>query len=135
MNNNTFTKEERLCSKRLIDSLFHSGSSFVLYPFRIVFCQAADIAVPAQVIISVSKRRYKKAVTRNLLKRRMREAYRTQKKEILYSFLEDHHLNLLIAIQYVGKTELSFAEMKVKLALALNKLKNESNHLYLGKDH
>ncbi|QQT24326.1 ribonuclease P protein component [Sphingobacterium spiritivorum] len=135
MNNNTFTKEERLCSKRLIDSLFHSGSSFVLYPFRIVFCLAADITVPAQVIISVSKRRYKKAVTRNLLKRRMREAYRTQKKEILYSFLEDHHLNLLVAIQYVGKTELPFSEMKVKLALALNKLKNESTHLYLGKDH
>ncbi|COY55800.1 ribonuclease P [Mycobacterium tuberculosis] len=33
----TFTKEERLCSKRLIDDLFHNGSSFVVYPFRVVF--------------------------------------------------------------------------------------------------
>lgn len=106
----TFTKEERLCSKRKIDSLFHSGSSFIVYPFRVVYLVGPDQENPnpAQVIISVSKRRFKHAHERNRIKRLMREAYRLQKQEFLYQDLNKLSMHLDLAIQYVGKEELSY---------------------------
>ncbi|WP_270089594.1 ribonuclease P protein component [Sphingobacterium sp. SYP-B4668] len=135
MENFTFKKEERLCSKRLIDSLFHNGSSFVLYPFRIVFWVTADLDATAQVIISVPKRRFKKAVSRNLLKRRIREAYRLQKQANLYAQLPLNQGSLLFAIQYVGKTTLSFTEISAKLGLALQRMQHESHPLYLAENN
>ena len=106
----TFTKEERLCSKRKIDSLFHSGSSFIVYPFRAVYLVGPDQEnpTPAQVIISVSKRRFKHTHERNRIKRLMREAYRLQKQEFLYQDLNKLSMHLNLAIQYVGKEELSY---------------------------
>jgi ribonuclease P protein component len=75
----TFKKEERLCSTKLLDKLFHSGSSFLLYPFRFTWMPIDEQEAPVQVVIQVSKRRYKRAVDRNLIKRRIREAYRLTK--------------------------------------------------------
>lgn len=130
----TFTKEERLCSKRLIESLFHSGFSFVLYPYRVVLqlVPHGDLPGPAQCILSVSKRRYKRAVDRNSLKRRMREAYRLQKGD-LYTFLEEHSLNLLIAFQYVGKEQLPYASLEKRMTILIAKIKDEITKSHLGK--
>ncbi|WP_240775570.1 ribonuclease P protein component [Sphingobacterium psychroaquaticum] len=130
----TFTKEERLCSKRLIDDLFHNSFSFVLYPYRIVFQPkpSEDHVSPAQSILSVSKRRFKRAVDRNAVKRRMREAFRLQKEE-LYLFLQEHSLNLLVAFQYVGKEQLPYVYMYERMGLTITKLKDEITNSYLGK--
>ncbi|WDF67899.1 ribonuclease P protein component [Sphingobacterium oryzagri] len=134
----TFKKEERLCSKRRIDGLFHNGSSFVLYPYRIVFTLAepaeSTASVPVQCILSVSKRRFKRAVDRNFIKRRMREAYRLQ-KSFLYDFLHEHSLHLLVAFQYVGKEKLPSAQLHQRMLQVLGKLKDESSKLYLEMDH
>jgi len=130
----TFKKEERLCSKRQIESLFHNGSSFVLYPYRVVFVRASDLETldtPAvRCILSVSKKRFKRAVDRNFLKRRMREAYRLQ-KSILTRFLDEHSLHLLVAFQYVGKEMLPSAQLHQRMELVLGRLKDESTKLYL----
>lgn len=129
----TFTKEERLCSKRWIDHLFDNGSSFIVYPFRMVYTQApSELPYPVQTIISVSKRKFKKAVVRNYYKRRMREAYRLEKHN-LYDFLTEHSLHLLLTIQYVGKEDLPFAEMQAKMKQMLLKLKNEIAKSDLGE--
>ena len=126
MKNNTFKKEERLCSVRLIDSLFHKGSSFVLYPYRIVYyVQETESNVPAQTIISVSKRRFKKAVDRNAIKRRMRECYRLQKSTSLYPFLEEQQIQLLLAIQFVGKAPVAYDVMFHKLEKAITRFKDD----------
>ena len=117
----TFKKEERLCSKKLLDKLFHNGSSFLVYPFRVVSIpETLDVSSPAQVVIAVSKRKFKHAVDRNLIKRKVREAYRLNKETLLYSFLRERRLNLLIGIHYIGKEipEYQFVEKKLKLALA-----------------
>ncbi|WP_133639399.1 ribonuclease P protein component [Sphingobacterium paludis] len=134
--NYTFTKEERLCSKRHIDGLFHNGSSFVIYPYRVVFLTLKDqsSAIPVQCIISVSKRRFKKAVDRNTLKRRMREAYRLQ-KHTLHSFLREHDLHVHVAFQYVGKEKLPYAQFHQRMEVVLNKLSDECTKIYLGKNH
>ena len=120
----TFKKEERLCSKKLIEELFHNGSSFLLYPFRVVWMkQALPADVPVKVLINVPKRRFKKAVDRNLLKRRIRESYRLNKSDELYVFLEEHSSQLLLAFQYVGKEIAQFEMINKKLKLVLVQLK------------
>ena len=120
----TFKKEERLCSKKLIEELFHNGSSFLLYPFRIVWLRhSLPGDVPAQVVINVPKRRFKKAVHRNLIKRRIREIYRLNKGLELYSFLSDHSAQLLLGIHYVGKDIVEYHLMEKKFKLVLSQLK------------
>src|SRR4051812_25063013 len=100
----TFKKEERLCSKKLLETLFNNGSSFLLYPFRITSLPSVlNNNIPAQVVIGVSKRKFKRATDRNLIKRRIREAYRLNKEDLLYSFLKEQDLQILLSINYVGK--------------------------------
>jgi len=99
----TLTKEERLCNKKLIDGLFHNGSSFLCYPFKVSWVLNADQQVCAQILFSVSKRRFKKAVDRNLIKRRMREAYRLNKQQQLYAMLNDADKRIVFSLNYIGK--------------------------------
>ena len=116
----TFKKEERLCSKKLLEKLFSSGSSFLIYPFRITWLPSELPAdVPAQVVISVSKRKFKKAVTRNLLKRRIREIYRLHKAEFVYSFVK---APMALGINYVGNEINDYHMMEKKLKLVFQKL-------------
>ncbi|MBE8719512.1 ribonuclease P protein component [Sphingobacterium pedocola] len=123
---NSFKKEERLCSKRLIDSLFHSGSSFVVYPFRVVFLKSElPLSSHVQIILSVPKRRFKHAVSRNKIKRKMRECYRLQKNTALAPVASGNSLNLLLALQYVANEELSFQVMFSKMKIALAKIVDE----------
>ena len=119
----TFKKEERLCSKKLLDKLFHNGSSFLVYPFRIVSLpEALIVNFPAQVVIAVSKRKFKRAVDRNLIKRRVREAYRLNKAEFLYPFLTEKNLQMMISIHYVGKDIAEYQYVEKKLKKAFEKL-------------
>lgn len=136
MKKNTLSKEERLCSKRSIDGLFSKGSSFVLYPFRFVFLQTTDLVsepnqIPLKVLFSVPKRRIKLAVTRNLIKRRMREVYRLQKNDFLISYLDSHELALHLAIQYVANHPESYDLMYTKMEAALKKLQHEFSKMDL----
>jgi len=134
---NTFTKEERLCAKRRIDTLFKSGSSFVLYPFRVVFIfeknNLTDDIPSSQSIISVSKRRFKRAVDRNSIKRMMRESYRLQKSNDLIPFLLKHNVTLYLTIQYVGKQILAYDVFSTAMNKMLKKLQDECAEAYLEK--
>jgi len=122
----TFKKEERLCNKKLIDKLFHSGSSFLCYPFKASWLVADDDsqAVPVQLLISVSKRRYKHAVDRNTIKRRLREAYRLNKQQHLYDFLISSNKKIILSIGYVGK-QIESSELFDKKMLKLLKQLSE----------
>ncbi|MCY1523162.1 Ribonuclease P protein component [compost metagenome] len=130
---NTFRKEERLCSKKSLDLLFKNGSSFLLYPFRVSYLFVDEVQTyPAQVVINVSKKRYKHAVDRNLIKRRIREAYRLQKQELLYAELLERSDLLLLSLQYVGKKKYEYTFLEKKMMLVLKKLivqtkENETN--------
>src|SRR5690606_12961369 len=100
-----FQKEERLCSKKLLDELITNGSSFLLYPFRVSWKISSDEEqlFPVQVVIGVPKKRFKHSVDRNLIKRRIKEAYRLNKELLLYQPLLQKQTRLILAIHYVGK--------------------------------
>lgn len=106
----TFKKEERLCSKKLFDQLFSDGTSFLVYPLKVVYLVTGRRGnYPAQAAFAVSKRLFKKAVKRNLIKRRMRESYRYHKH--LFDELPGDR-SVAIAMIYVGKEILDYQKIE-----------------------
>lgn len=116
----TFPKEEKLKSKKIIDTLFIEGRSVKAFPLRIVYIETPlpypNITVQAGV--SVSKRNHKLAVTRNRIKRLMREAYRTHK-----NIVDIKGTTFAILIIYTGRDIIKYQEMEramVKLLKRFN---------------
>ena len=121
---NSFKKEERLCNIQLIEKLYHNGSSFLVYPFRIIWLSSeANSEFPVQVLISIPKKKFKRAVDRNLLKRRIREIYRLQKSEDLFPFLNERSEKIVLAINYIGNEIAEYASMEKKFNAAMLRLK------------
>lgn len=119
----TLSKEERISSKKLIQELFTKSSSFYLYPF-VVKHSPSDHPSLHRVLISVSKRKFKTAVKRNLLKRRTREAYRLNKHLLDTTLFSEHKLN--IGLIYSTNQELGFDLIEKKLILILERLTQEA---------
>lgn len=121
----TFKKEERLCSKKLIDKIFEGKKVIHLFPFSIYYNSCdMDIAYPAQVLFAVSKKNFKRAVDRNRIKRLCREAYRYQKNDY-YTLLSKENLKVAMVIVYNHKEHLDSFTIANKLSLAIDKvLKN-----------
>ena len=121
----TFTKDERLRKKILITKLFQEGSSFFVYPFRVSWLPSiVPGASPVQVLVSVPKQVIRKAVNRNKIKRRMREAYR-KNKFILYEFLEPNQGTLILALTYTSKEILPYDLLQEKIIVLLQRLRIE----------
>lgn len=100
MAKNTLNKSEKLKSRKSIEALFRAGSSISSPPFRLLYRKVDQLPHPAAMTVAVPKRLIKKAVDRNLLKRRTREAYRLKKSE-LYKIikLKNSHFEILFLYQ------------------------------------
>ena len=121
----SFPKKEKLTSKIIIDRLFKEGESRFKYPFRILFLSDDVYAkLFPQLVISVSKRNFKRAVDRNRIKRLIREAYRLQKYELvsLFPYKPSH-----MAILYTAKEEIQLEELKKKLYLIIKMTQSDNN--------
>ena len=118
---NTLCKAERLHSKFVIEKMFAGGfsRSFSVFPLRAVYMSVEQQEVPVSILISVPKKRFKRAVKRNRVKRQIREAYRKNKGP-LWQVLQEKRLGLTIAFIYLSdelcRTE--EIEEKVKVLLA-----------------
>ena len=108
-------KEERLCSKKLIDTLFGTGGSYAMtaYPLKAVYrlidnktetsvSKEAVMELKVQVLVSVPKKHFKRAVKRNRVKRQVREAYRKHKSFVTLRVNEQTDKQLLIAFIWLS---------------------------------
>ena len=116
---NTLHKVERLDKKKIIETMFAGGSrSFSVFPLRVVYLPVEELEADASILISVSKRRFKRAVKRNRVKRQIREAYRVNKHELL-NILVERKCRLAIAFIYLSDqlVESSIIEDRMRIAL------------------
>ena len=119
LKNNRLNKFERLCLQRSIGELFASDISFNEYPIRaIISIQNSKLNTGYQVMFVVPKRKFRRAVDRNYIRRRMREAYRLNK-----GILNIPNQNICIAFLYHGVKAESFSETEQKIILTLQRLK------------
>lgn len=118
----TFKKEERLCSTKVIDKLFSEGESFLFFPLKIVYLKTElPTKNKFQMGFSVSKKNFKRAVQRNYIKRRLREAYRLNK----YILTEKEPENqMAIFVIFIGKEITGFNAIEQAMKRALVKCSN-----------
>ncbi|MDR0750408.1 MAG: ribonuclease P protein component [Tannerellaceae bacterium] len=127
VNNNqyAFSKEERLSWKRHIDLLFEKGQSFVAFPLRVIYLlldEKKDASV--SILVSVSKRKFKRAVDRNQIKRRVREAYRIQKHNLTAPLAEKEKA-MFVAFLYIDKEVHSFSTIEKAMKKAIKILQSK----------
>lgn len=122
----TLSKEERLSWKRHIDRLFTEGRSFVVFPLRVVYLLSDEEGMPvrASFLVSVPKKRFKRAVKRNRIKRQVREAYRMHKYD-LWESLEAKDKRMLIAFLYVDNELHSSVTMEKAMTKAIRILREK----------
>jgi ribonuclease P protein component len=122
MNRLRFNKSQRLCNKILIGRLYAEGEVVFIHPFRLthLFVAERQDSSDVQVLLSVGKRHFKHAVDRNRIRRRMREAWRIHLPEIhALPFAEG---TLLVSIHYVATKEETYALVREKIKLLLQRL-------------
>jgi ribonuclease P protein component len=110
----TLSKEERICSKKLINELFTgNGRSMTAFPLRVVFMKRTivDDQPRAAMLVSVPKRYFKHAVDRNRVKRQVREAFRRNKSIIIQNLTDDHEA---VAMAFVWLTNEKFPSSEVE---------------------
>lgn len=109
----SFSKEERITNKKIIQKLFNSGEKINLFPFD--FRYLIDGGNTNKVLISVSKSKISSSVKRNLIKRRIRESYRLNKLK-----LEKN--GFYLAFIYSSSKILPFKDIKDSVILLLKQL-------------
>lgn len=115
-------KPERLNKKKIIEKMFAGGSrSFSIFPLRVVWLPVEELDVQASILISVSKRRFKRAVKRNRIKRQIREAYRLN-KQILLAPLTEKNRRLAISFIYLADELMNSALVEEKIKAALTRI-------------
>jgi ribonuclease P protein component len=120
--NNKYAKIEKLKSKKAIDLLFRKGKSINASPLRLVYLpKLTHEGFPISMGITVSKKNIKLAVNRNLIKRRVREAYRLNNNELKF-YMEAIGVEINIMFIYTSKQILSYKEIETKIKVILTRL-------------
>jgi len=127
----TLCKEERLCGERVISNLFDHGHSFFLSPYKIFWIKTSEPGLyPLRFAVSVPKRRFKRAVKRNLMKRRTREAFRTN-KQILNAAAADGQIHLMVI--YVSDQLLPYTELEGAMRIILKRIAVEGSKINIQR--
>lgn len=125
MSDETFRKDERLCSRELMNQLFEIGSNFKEFPFRLVWMNNEDVEAPTiQIAITVPKKKVPKAAHRNRIKRQLRAAFRYKKKE-LKEQLNQNQQKIVCILIYLGPSKSDYHFLEDKISVTLQRLLKE----------
>ena len=120
----TLSKEERICSKKLINELFTgNGRSMTAFPLRVVFMKRTivDDQPRAAMLVSVPKRYFKHAVDRNRVKRQVREAFRRNKSIITQNLTDDHDA-VAMAVVWLTNEKYPSSEVENRMVRLLTRI-------------
>ncbi|SEW14155.1 ribonuclease P protein component [Chitinophaga sp. YR573] len=122
----SFNTEERLKSRKLIETLFREGKAFSVFPYRVLFMRVdhPGSKYPAQAGFTVSTKRFPHAVDRNRVKRLTRECWRLQKQPF-YDYLAEHSCQLAVFFIYTDKKIAPYSLLQEKVSVILKKLEKE----------
>ena len=115
-------KEEKLRSRTSVERLFSEGKSIMAFPLRAVYRLREPGAAPAQFLITIPKNRIRKAVMRVTLRRRTREAYRLNRRELLLEPLAESGYGVDIAFIYLDNTPAPYRVISDKVIYLLNRI-------------
>ncbi|MFI3239130.1 MAG: ribonuclease P protein component [Bacteroidales bacterium] len=119
MKGNRLYKIEKLCSRSAVNRLFQTGKSAIQYPLRIVLNVSIDSTEPVKFMITVPKKKIRKAVDRVLLRRRIREAYRLNRE--LLAPLKENNISIEIGFLYLDSNIADYATIEQKMRDSLNR--------------
>ena len=123
----TFKKNERLCSKKIIDLVFKQGQSIFTHPYKLIWLETTlETTTPVQLLIAAPKKHHKTAVARNHIKRLIKEAYRKNKTE-LYTLINQQKKQYAIVIISIAQEKPDYHETEKKIVLLLHKLTQRLN--------
>lgn len=122
-----FRKKDRLSSNIVISDLAKNGKVLNHPPFRLLYSMGEitdtkKASSPLQVAIAVPKRNFKKAVDRNLIKRRIREAYRLNNRALHEQMAQASAFNLKILLVYVSPQIMPYQGIEEQLTALLRRL-------------
>jgi ribonuclease P protein component len=123
----TLGKSERLKSRKQLDELFRTGRSFSQPPYRVLFAVEPRIDAGTAMLqfgVGASSRHFKRAVDRNLIKRRIREAYR-QQRQALETTLQQQGSSMKIFFICTARELPEWDILAEKMGSALIKLEKE----------
>lgn len=122
----TLSKEERIYAQKRIETIFSGSESFIAYPLRVVFTIRELVKGEPSVamLVSVSKRRFKRANKRNRVKRLVREAFRLRKYDFA-DIAELRGISIDLAFLYLKEDLPSFEEIEKAMAKTVNTLKEK----------
>ncbi len=118
-------KRERLYLKESIKEVFAKGKSFVAYPLRVIYILGEEeLSARSQILVSVPKKYFKRAVDRNRVKRLVRENYRLN-KNALHQTLNQKGLYARVVFINVAKDLPSFKQEQKGVRRALERIIKE----------
>lgn len=121
----SFPTQEKLKSKKRIDQIFAEGSSVTQFPIKLLYVKTTEPTTPqVQAGVTAAKRNFKKAVSRNRIKRLMRESYRHHKSIVLNNSTASYAFLFI----YLGKEMPTSAVIFRSMEKVLHKFNTKQAH-------
>ena len=124
----SYNKKEKLKSRKQLEALFTKGETLIVFPIKMFFQKTEGQNNIIKTGVGASKKNFRKAVSRNRIKRLLRETYRTEKPALL-NYLQQNEKQIALFFLYVDKSLPEYNLLKQKMQQAIQKLINHLDEM------